>query len=212
MSKFEPYKMERAPYPNEFDDGDPRVQPEDLEPFKEQLLRRPPLLNGIELPTVRASREAKHIFHEFGAVMGVGPSADDCEWGHPDQQNWEFLNATHEYGTATVGTVGSMLLFGRHKKDLLIHCVNGSSCSFSIAWGIAILRGADPKESLQALVAAQPLDAYGHEQRVVFPSYRVMQGLLRIFKLGVIPEREEILPIMKDHLLSDPRTDWFDWW
>ena len=206
MSKFEPEKIERAPYPNEFDDGDPRVRPEDFEPFREQLLRRPPLLNGIELPTVRASREAKLIFHEFGAVMGVGHAADDCDWGHPDQRNWEFLDATHEYGTATLTTVASMLLFGRRKKDLLIHCVDGSSCSFSIAWGIAILRGADPKESLQALVAAQPLDAYGHEQRVVFPSYRIVLGLCRLWK------REELLPIMKEHLLSDPRTDWFDWW
>ena len=208
MSTFEPYKMERAPYPNEFDDGDPRVTAEDFLRTREQLLRRPPLLHGVEIPTVRATREAQHIFHEFGAVMGVGPESSECEWGHPDQRNWEFRDVTHEYGGLHRGMVASMFLFGRHKKDLLIHCRTGFSCSIAIAWGISILRGADPKEALRALAAAQPLDAYGHEQRVIYPNIRVVLEMCRLSRFGNQPEGQELPRILKEQMMTDPRTDW----
>ena len=73
-----------------------------------------------------------------------------------------------------------MVFWGANQEDLLVHCHAGMSRSTATAWGVAIARGADPRESLVALLEAHPMD-YDGQKRWFCPNALLVEHLQTIF-------------------------------
>jgi predicted protein tyrosine phosphatase len=77
--------------------------------------------------------------------------------------------------------------WGAEQEDLLVHCHAGLSRSTSTAWGISMLRGADPLDSFLALKNAQPnevITAKGHHvPRDFIPNRLIVKHLEKILNI-----------------------------
>jgi hypothetical protein len=164
-----------------------------------ELRKRPDKLYGnIEIPTVRDIDEAEFLCHEFGAVLTAGPDAKEVQWGHPNHRVWTFDDTTDMLRGPGYRTVAEMVEWGAQQEDLLVHCHAGMSRSTATAWGISIARGADPLDSLVALIEAHPREPFRDERRAFGPNALIVTYLERI--LG----DNNLLEIRERVLMDDP--------
>ncbi|MFM7871932.1 MAG: hypothetical protein ACKPBG_09665, partial [Actinomycetota bacterium] len=82
-----------------------------FEAYLGNLVERPALLDGIELPVVRNIQEAEFINADFAAVITAGPSERECDWAHPNHRVWSFDDTDNARGPS-VQQVEEMLAFG----------------------------------------------------------------------------------------------------
>lgn len=147
----------------------------------ETLLKRPdPLYGVIHLPTVRDIDESTYIAHEFGAVLTAGPSPDEVKWGHPNHRVWTFDDTTDMLRGPGHRTVAEMIEWGAAQDDVLVHCHAGISRSTATAWGIAVARGADPLDSILALMEAHPREHGTGYKRTFAPNRLIVTYLEKI--------------------------------
>ena len=146
----------------------------------EELLTRPASINGIELPTIRNLEESAIIGEDFGAIITSGPQEYEVMFGHPNHRVWTFGDTTSRRGGPQLYQVEEMVFWGANQEDLLVHCHAGMSRSTATAWGVAIARGADPRESLVALLEAHPMD-YDGQKRWFCPNALLVEHLQTIF-------------------------------
>lgn len=160
-----------------------------------ELRKRPePLYGNVELPTVRDIDEAELLCHEFGAVLTAGPDATEVRWSHPNHRVWTFDDTTDMLRGPGYRTVAEMVEWGAQQEDLLVHCHAGMSRSTATAWGIAIARGADPLDSLVALLDAHPREPFSRQKRLFIPNSLIVTYLERILGDNNLLEiRERVL-------------------
>ena len=160
----------------------------------DSLLKRPEPFNGIALPTVRNLQESSIINSAFGAVITSGPAEREVNWDHPNHRVWEFDDSEDKYGPKLF-QVEEMIFWGAEQEDILVHCHAGMSRSTATAWGIAIAKGLDAKESLVALLDAHPVDfEYGGEKRWFCPNGLLVEHMQEIFHDNTLLDiREEVL-------------------
>ena len=154
------------------------------------ILRRPPCIDGIEIPTVRNLDEVILCHASFGSVLTAGPEAWEVELGHDNHQVWEFPDTTVAFLGPTLEQVEEMITWGCDQPDLLVHCHAGMSRSTAVAWGVAMARGLDPQRSIAALQAAHPPEISG-EPRLFIPN------LLIVEHLGVLLGHSDLVPICR---------------
>lgn len=168
---------------------------------REELLRRPNLLDGIELPTVRDIDEAEFICHEFESVLTAGPEAGEVQWGHKNHRVWTFHDTVSMLTGPGYRQIEEMINWAVDQKDLLVHCHAGMSRSTASAWGVAIARGADPLDSLLALQQAHPREWRG-DRRLFIPNSLIVTYLERILGDG------NLLEIRERVLMADPSVSY----
>lgn len=164
-----------------------------------ELRKRPePLYGNIELPTVRDIDEAEFLCHEFGAVLTAGPDAREVKWKHPNHRVWTFDDTTDMLRGPNYKTVAEMVEWGAKQEDLLVHCHAGMSRSTATAWGVSIARGADPLDSIVALLDAHPREPFSNQRRLFIPNTLIITYLERI--LG----DNNLMDIYERVLTADP--------
>lgn len=171
----------------------------DLGDFKfaktlERLVARPQPLHGVAIPTVRNLSESRIINADFDAVITSGPAEREVNWDHPNHRVWEFDDSEDKYGPK-LDQVEEMIFWGAQHDDLLVHCHAGMSRSTATAWGVAIAKGLDAKESLVALLDAHPVDFdYDGEKRWFCPNGLLVRHMQTIFHDNTLMDiREEVL-------------------
>lgn len=163
-------------------------------PRYEQLLIRPEPLNGIELPTVRNLVETALIGDQFGAVLTSGPDAREVNFGFDNHRVWSFDDSEHLVYGPQLHQVEEMVFWGAEQEDLLVHCHAGMSRSTATAWGVAIARGLDARDSLVALRKAHPWDYSDNEKRWFCPNALLVNHLQVIFNDPTLLDiRHEVL-------------------
>ena len=76
-------------------------------------------------------------------------------------------------------------------RPIFVHCHAGMSRSTSIAWGISIMRGADPLSAFLSLKDAQPKERYGY--RDFIPNKLIVKYLETILSIKTLSD------IRRDH-------------
>ena len=118
------------------------------------------LQSKVTLPVVSNIKEAEEWANEFKAILTVGPQEREVRWGHSNHKIFTFGDTTGGAGAPKLKEIEDAVMWGAEQEDLLVHCHAGMSRSTSTAWGISIVRGADPIDSFMALKDAQPNDRW----------------------------------------------------
>lgn len=146
-------------------------------------------------PIIRNIHEAAKVAHEYDAVVTAGPEASEvAHFGHPNHLVVSFDDVTDQHlpDAPTREQVRRIIEWGAGQDGaLLVHCHAGISRSTASAWGIAIARGADPRESLEMLRDAHPTERGGYP-RPFWPNRLIVSHLEAIL------ERPELRRILTD--------------
>jgi hypothetical protein len=167
----------------------------------EALFKRPEPINGIALPTVRNLRETGLIGDQFGAVLTAGPEESEVRFGFDNHRVWSFDDIDSPPYGPSLYQVEEMLFWGAAQDDLLVHCHAGMSRSTATAWGISIVRGADPREAFLGLLEAHPAEYDGSGRRWFCPNRLLVEHIQTVLGDSTLLDiRHELL--RGDHRVS----------
>ena len=145
----------------------------------------------VILPVISNIDEAKNWSTSFKSILTVGPSEQEVSWGHSNHRIFTFGDTASGIHAPTIDSVTEALEWGVEQEDLLVHCHAGMSRSTSIAWGISIMRGADPLSAFLSLKDAQPKERYGY--RDFIPNKLIVKYLETILSIKTLSD------IRRDH-------------
>jgi predicted protein tyrosine phosphatase len=116
--------------------------------------------NGVTVaPTVRSIEEARALAPHFPAVLTVGPSFTEADFGHANHLVLPFadtIDPRHPRRPQRQD-VERIIEFGRaNGEDMLIHCHMGISRSTAAAVTVLVARGVDPAEAARTLADIHP--------------------------------------------------------
>ena len=137
---------------------------------------------AVILPVVSNIYEAEDWVDEFKSILTVGPEKTEVSWGHNNHRIFTFGDTTTGIRAPKIEDIKEAVMWGAEQEDLLVHCHAGMSRSTSVAWGISIVRGADPLESFMALKDAQPQD--GRNGRTFIPNQLIVKHLETILSIN----------------------------
>lgn len=146
----------------------------------------------ITLPVVSNIYEAEIWANDFASVLTVGPEKNEVDWGHKNHKVFTFGDTTGGKYAPKISDVEEAIYWGAEQEDLLVHCHAGMSRSTSTAWGISILKGADPLDSFLILKDAQPEESYGFREFI--PNGLIVKYLEKILSI------DNLLEIRQQHM------------
>lgn len=153
----------------------------------------------IALPTIRNLEESCALAHHYSAVLTAGPRPQEvADFAHPNHRVWSFGDTTGGYGAPTRDQIKEAIVWGAVQDDLLVHCHAGISRSTATAWGVSILKGADPLEAVRVLSENHPHELWP-EYGTLFKSRTMMQRPFAPNRL-IVSHLEDILGFRKDYL------------
>lgn len=112
----------------------------------------------IKLPTIRDINESEALAPLYGAVLTVGPNPYEVEWNHPNHRVWTFGDQIGGLHAPKIEQIEEAITWGAAQDELLVHCHAGISRSTASAWGVSIMKGADPVDALHVLYENHPLE------------------------------------------------------
>lgn len=144
----------------------------------------------VILPVVGSLEEAAQWATDFESILTVGPQKREVNWGHGNHMVFTFGDSTGGNNAPKLSDIEKAVMWGAEQDDLLVHCHAGMSRSTSTAWGISIMRGADPLDSFIALKNAQPIDTFlGHNsQRDFIPNPLIVKHLEKILNISYLSD------------------------